>query len=274
MTLSAVLERLVLSSPKITELAAFYRSAFGYNIDPVGDEHHCESDQRSIWLRPGPANQLQEVHWRFAKPADFDRFVDGLAQRQVTFKQQKDAADSCVWTTDPEGRRLRFRCGDVVRQKAPQALPPARLQHFAVRSPAPKALASYYIEQLGFTPSDWVHDAQGDVGAVFLRTDAEHHAMAIFRAPQSRFDHFSCETDDWLQLRDWADQMAAVRLPLAWGVGRHGPGNDTFFMVLDPDGNLVEISSDLEVCAEDRPIGQWPHEARTLNLWGVAIMRS
>jgi hypothetical protein len=47
-----------------------------------------------------------------------------------------------------------------------------------------------------------------------------------------------------------------------------------FFMVKDPDDNLVEISAELEVCAADRPVGVWPHEQRTLNLWGSAIMRS
>jgi len=45
-------------------------------------------------------------------------------------------------------------------------------------------------------------------------------------------------------------------------------------MVKDPDGNLFEISADLEVCGAARPAGAWPHEQRTLNLWGTAIMRS
>jgi catechol-2,3-dioxygenase len=84
----------------------------------------------------------------------------------------------------------------------------------------------------------------------------------------------SCETRDWNALRDWADHMSQRSTKLVWGVGRHGPGNDTFFMVHDPDGNLVEISSDLESCAEDRPVGSWEHRMETLNLWGVAIMRS
>lgn len=110
--------------------------------------------------------------------------------------------------------------------------------------PAPKASAEYYIDKLGFVSSDWVKDEQGDVGTVFQRTDAEHLAMGIFRSPQSRCDHFSCETGDWLTLRDWADHTSVARIPLAWDVGRHGPGNDTFFMVHNPDGNLAEISSD------------------------------
>lgn len=135
-------------------------------------------------------------------------------------------------------------------------------------------MADFYAHQLGFTVSDWVRDAAGDVSAVFLRTNAEHHALAIFRSPATRLDHFSCETGNWNGLRAWADQMASARVPMAWGVGRHGPGNDNFFMVKDPVGNLAEISCDLEVCAEDRPAGLWPHEARTLNLWGSAILRS
>jgi hypothetical protein len=45
-------------------------------------------------------------------------------------------------------------------------------------------------------------------------------------------------------------------------------------MVKDPDGNLAEVSSDLETCAPGRPIGIWPHRPQTLNQWGVALMRS
>jgi catechol 2,3-dioxygenase-like lactoylglutathione lyase family enzyme len=150
----------------------------------------------------------------------------------------------------------------------------ARLQHYAVRTPNPTALLAFYADGLGFVRSDLVFDDQGVLRAAFLRTDAEHHTLAIFNAPDARFDHFSCEAADWLALRDWADHMADVDVPIFWGVGRHGPGNDTFFMVKDPDGNLAEISSDLEVCDADRPVGRWPHAQKTLNVWGMAILRS
>jgi hypothetical protein len=96
----------------------------------------------------------------------------------------------------------------------------------------------------------------------------------LFRAPEARFDHFSCEVADWTQLRDWADHMARSGIDLAWGIGRHGPGNDTFFMVRDADGNMGEISAELEVCQPGRAVGVWPHRPQTLNQWGVAIMRS
>ena len=76
------------------------------------------------------------------------------------------------------------------------------------------------------------------------------------------------------RMKEWGDHMAALKVPIVWGIGRHGPGNDVFFMVRDPDGNLAEISSEIEHCAPGRPAGTWPHEERTLNLWGKAILRS
>ena len=57
--------------------------------------------------------------------------------------------------------------------------------------------------------------------------------------------------------------MAKDGIPIHWGIGRHGPGNDVFFMVKDPDGNLLEISAEIEHCDPARPAGTWRHEQRT-----------
>jgi catechol 2,3-dioxygenase-like lactoylglutathione lyase family enzyme len=174
---------------------------------------------------------------------------------------------------DPDGNVTVFTAGVADAGDAAD-VPPAVSQHFALRTADPARLLPFYRDDLGFTLSDRVEDGEGVLRACFLRTDHLHHALALFGAPAARFDHQSFETPSWTQLRDWADHMAGLRTPMAWGVGRHGPGNDVFFMVADPDGNLAEISSEIEACAPGRPVGLWPHEERTLNLWGRAIMRS
>lgn len=276
MPIDATLERLVLTTPQPAPMAAFYAHAFGYVVRTVGQDTCCEGAGRSLWLRAGTANRLLESHFRMTDAAALERFAARVASGGTEVHRHADNAVAGIWIGDPDGRRLNFRVGTAssTAHGSTGSLPPARLQHYAVRSPSPQALADFYIEQLGFTPSDWVRDADGDLTAVFLRTDAEHHVLAIFRSPETRFDHFACETRDWTALRDWADHMARQGVLLAWGVGRHGPGNDTFFMVKDPDGNMAEISAELEQCDEDRPAGQWPHSPQTLNLWGQAIMRS
>jgi hypothetical protein len=68
--------------------------------------------------------------------------------------------------------------------------------------------------------------------------------------------------------------MASLRIPLWWGPGRHGPGNNLFFMIEDPDGHKVEFSAELERVPRETDFRTWPHEQRTLNLWGSAWMRS
>jgi len=276
MTINAVLQRLVLSSPQPEAVAGFYCRAFDYRLTREGDECRCEGQHRSLWIRRGAANQLVESHFLFSDPDSFERYVLDLSRRGIPHAYCVSPA--VLKIRDPDGRSVVFSTtSEANRSTADFAddMPrQARLQHYAVRTPEPQQLVDFYTQALSFTVSDLVRDSAGELTAAFLRTDAEHHALAIFRAPERRFDHLSCETRDWSSLRDWADHLAARSVRLVWGVGRHGPGNDTFFMVLDPDGNLAEISSELEVCAEDRPVGHWDHRMETLNQWGVAILRS
>jgi catechol 2,3-dioxygenase-like lactoylglutathione lyase family enzyme len=276
-TINAVLQRLVLSSPKVMEMGQFYERVFGYRVVGNAEECRCEGENRSLWVRPGTANQLLESHFVFPDEAALNAYELSLQRSSVSYRREPVENTMALVVRDPDGHSIWFRAGAVTSEPAVMdagETPAARLQHYAVRTPTPQRLLAFYTTALGFTASDLVRDAAGDLTAAFLRTDAEHHSLAIFRAPETRFDHFSCETSDWMALRDWADHMASRSVVLAWGIGRHGPGNDTFFMVRDPDGNLAEISSDLELCADDRPLGTWEHRMETLNQWGIALMRS
>lgn len=150
---------------------------------------------------------------------------------------------------------------------------PGRLQHAVKGTPNLEQVIAFWLK-LGFVLSDEVMDDKGALTAAFARSDEEHHAVAAFRTKDPRFDHFSMETKCWNDIRDWADHLATMRIKVGWGPGRHGPGNNLFFMLPDPDGNMVELSSEIELMERDMPARQWPHEEYTLNKWGGAWMRS
>jgi catechol 2,3-dioxygenase-like lactoylglutathione lyase family enzyme len=173
--------------------------------------------------------------------------------------------------TDPDGRRVIF--GLPLRVAGVQSRLHGRLQHFVCASTRLPEMLAFYRDQLGARESDRVLEGEA-LAAVFLRSDPEHHSIAAFRAPESRPDHHCYETAGWMDIRDWGDRMASLRIPLWWGPGRHGPGNNLFFMVEDPDGHKVEFSAELELMPQDMGYRTWPHEQRTLNLWGSAWMRS
>ena len=273
MEIGASLAQLELFASDPPALAAFYAKTFCLDATAVGDTLDCAAPGRRLALVPGEPGQLRSAAFRFHTTAQFDAQREHLAGHGLLAAEGNDGSYT---VRDPEGRLITFLPPSAVQVAAEDggAALSARLQHFAVRTPTPQALVAFYVDRLGFVLSDRVLDETGELTAAFLRTDAEHHAMAVFRASQVRFDHFSCETRDWAHLRDWADHMAKVGVDLCWGVGRHGPGNDTFFMVRDTEGNLGEISSDLESCEPGRPAGTWPHRPQTLNQWGVALMRS
>jgi catechol-2,3-dioxygenase len=107
-----------------------------------------------------------------------------------------------------------------------------------------------------------------------MRSDSEHHSLGMFRAAAQRLDHFCFESSCWNDIRDWGDHFSEQRIPIVWGAGRHGAGNNLFIFVEDPDGNKVEISAEIELMSWDQDHREWPHEERTLNLWGTAWLRS
>jgi len=270
MEIGASLARIELFARDPAASASFYAATFGLKHEERDGALICTAPGRELRLSTGPAGQLRRAAFRFASADAFAAHREALLRRDVTLHEDTPAS---ITVRDPEGRLIQF-LAPAQAQNTSDDLPEARLQHFGVRSPSAAALSEFYVAKLGFVLSDRVLDAAGELTAAFLRTDAEHHSMAIFRAPEVRFDHFSCEAPGWQQLREWADHMASVGVDLAWGIGRHGPGNDTFLMVKDPDDNLAEVSSDLEVCAPGRAAGVWEHRPQTLNQWGVAIMRS
>lgn len=172
---------------------------------------------------------------------------------------------------DPDGHMLTFGMPADGDANHGDRLP-GRLQHAVKGTPNLEAVIAFWLK-LGFVLSDEVKDDKGELKAAFCRSDPEHHSVAAFRTKDPRFDHFCMETRCWNDIRDWADHLAGMRINVGWGPGRHGPGNNLFFMLPDPDGNMVELSSEIELMERDVPARQWPHEEHTLNLWGGAWMR-
>jgi len=294
-TIQAHLHRLHLQSPQPERLVDFYVHTYGMRKgqvpgltagqQAVASAFSAMAPGRQVMASNGDANQLHYFLYSLETQAAWASFVQRTAQvPKADVSAFAELPAHALAFRDPDGHCVVFASADVDANEVDtdvlpaasnaKALPPAITQHLGIRTPNIDAMATFYSEVLGFVVSDRVHDDQGQLRACFLRTSELHHALALFGAPVSCFDHQSFEAPDWEGLKHWADHMGDLRQEIVWGVGRHGPGNDVFFMVRDPDGNLAEISSEIEVCTPDRPMGIWKHEERTLNLWGKAIMRS
>lgn len=276
----AQLDHITRASDRPDALVAFYRDAIDMAATELAD---------GLWLLQGPQRRLLV--------AGGERGAQPLSAFRLRSRDQLDAlrafivargiellanptplfADG-IAVRDPDGRIAAFGLTDPQFDAAgtPSALP-GRLQHVVVATDRLDRLIAFYERGLGFVASDHVYEqgvGNGEVTATFLRSDPEHHSFAAFRAPAPRPDHHSYETTSWNDIRDWADHMGRQSIKLWWGPGRHGPGNNLFFMIEDSDGYKVELSAEIEVMPREMAPRSWKHEERTLNLWGQAWMRS
>ena len=270
----ARLHHLRRDSTEPERLARWYGELLGDSVEALpGGEWVVQGHARRLVVGRGAPAAVPSIALAMRDAAHLAGYAAALDAAGI--KREPAATplflDGAYAVTDPDDRRILF--GLPVRVAGIQSQLHGRLQHFVCASARVPEMLAFYRDKLGARESDRVLEGE-DIAAVFLRSDPEHHSFATFRAPASRPDHHCYETGGWMDIRDWGDRMAGLRIPLWWGPGRHGPGNNLFFMVEDLDGHKVEFSAELERMTQEAAFRTWPHEERTLNLWGSAWMRS
>ena len=287
----AKLDHIRLDSAAPANLSAFYRDAFAMAEQPLDDGAMLlQGQDRRLIIGAargaGPGVGQPYSAFRFPDAARLAAYQAYLTAQGVNLMPTPTPlfAAGAFAVADPDGRQIVFGLADDAYKSGAAETgglaghPPGRLQHVVVATADLAAMMAFYGNTLGFVPSDHVlrdDDGGGQtLTAVFYRSTPEHHSFAMFLADAARPDHHAYEVSCWNDIRDWADHMAALEIKLWWGPGRHGPGNNLFFMVEDTDGYKVEISAELESMADNDPVRHWPHTDRSLNLWGPGWMRA
>lgn len=160
---------------------------------------------------------------------------------------------------------------------------PSKLGHVASFTPGLAELQGFYQELLGFRWSDTVGDF-----FVFLRCNTDHHAANFMASTKFRgLHHIAYEARDLNHLQTMLDQLASHNFRLHWGPGRHGPGHNIFTYHNDPDGNQIELFTQLDVVYDEekgyfepRPWHEdfpqypktWEVDLAIVNKWGPVHM--
>jgi catechol 2,3-dioxygenase len=272
----ARLDHIGMATPDPAALAAFYERVLGMTVSALPDGRHLlAAPERRLIIAEGDARGHDFSAFALADRAQLARcrrFIEGQGAAVLPSPSPLFGEDAFA-VRDPDGRLAAFGLRAAAGEVGASAALPGRLQHVVVASARFPQMMAFYRDSLGFLVSDTVHadDGKGGLGEVnvcFLRADPEHHSFAVFRAPKSQSDHFALDVPGWDDIRRWADHLASHGVAIWWGPGRHGAGNNLFFMVKDPDGNNIEISSDLETLPKGAAGKSWPAGGRALNLWG------
>ncbi|HWK23368.1 MAG TPA: VOC family protein [Ureibacillus sp.] len=272
------LEYLVFNTAQIDKMRDYYERILGMTLIEGSPEDE-------VWL--GKNSNIPELILRKSEKASLGEAgfsVLGEDElREIKFRLQVRGIEHEESESELFGKTLSFKDRDghplrvhllnnvsaEVTKRVPRTGPQlGRIQHVTYASPAPIELANFYEGVLDFRISDKVEGNK----FVWLRTDPDHHTVAAAAHVEAGLDHYAFELPDWESFKIWCDHLAEEDVEVVWGPGRHGPGNNLFIFTLDPDGNRIEYSAEMEKFRDkymEFTPRLWKESAQTVNLWGV-----
>jgi catechol 2,3-dioxygenase-like lactoylglutathione lyase family enzyme len=237
-------------------------------------------EQYSVRLRKAAEKRLDLIAFGAASQADVDALAGRLGRAGVTLinepgKLQTPGEGYGFRFFDIDGRTVEVSSDVAVRQhrrlEEGEAVP-VKLSHVVINSPDPEATVAFYDRHLNFALSDTLmHPRMGEM-MWFLRTNRWHHSLAIARGPHVSLHHASFEMRGIDEYMRGTGRLLRGGVEKVWGPGRHLAGNNTFSYFLDPHGNTIEYTTELEELDEDT----WhPHlydfsDPAVSDQWGTA----
>jgi catechol 2,3-dioxygenase-like lactoylglutathione lyase family enzyme len=237
-------------------------------------------EQYVVRLRQAAEKRIDLIAFGAATPADVDSLAAGLAADGVQLVSEPGTLQTPgggygFRFFDNEGRTVEISADVAVRRHRTiedgESIP-VRLSHVVINSADPEGTRAFYSKHLSFALSDTLmHPHMGEM-MWFMRINSWHHSLAIARCPHPSLHHASFELRGLDEYMRGTGRVLRAGVEKIWGPGRHLAGNNTFSYFLDPNGNTMEYTTELEQIDEDT----WhPHlydftDPEVSDQWGTA----
>lgn len=277
-----------LNTSKIDEMVDSYSRVMGLTISAEAKGQRflsCGTEKIAVGLFESRERGHRYSGFQIAGEGPLDDVVAALAEHGVKGVIKSDllpGIPSLVEMADCDGNATY-----LYREAEPgkpaiygQGVSPDKIGHIALYTQDVQRIAKFYTDVLGFRWSDWCEDF-----FVFMRCNADHHAMNFIRSERQGMFHYAFELHDWAHMGRACDVLSANDTHLLWGPGRHGMGHNLFTYHPDPDRNVIELIAELDRMSDEsinaydpRPYHRdspqrpkvWPSDIMAANMWGIA----
>jgi catechol 2,3-dioxygenase len=229
----------------------FYRRVWG--LEPVaslGDTIHLRATGRehhAVTLRERPRAALLGVHFEARDRAA----VDALYAQAKAFGSDVQGAPEPLESSAGGGYGFRLRTpeghplsisSDLARHAEAATDPsrPTKLTHVVLNSAEAEKQTAFFLDVLGFKWSDSTKMMD------FVRCSSDHHSVAFTRSSGPSLNHMAYEMPNIDGLMRGTGRLRKSGFEIAWGVGRHGPGNNVFSYFVEPNGFVTEYTTEVE----------------------------
>lgn len=234
-----------------------------------GADHHLLALHQA-----GGTPQVRQVTLRARSAAAMDAIASatsaagGVVERAACAATDPAGGQSLL-IRDADGRRYEVVHGDA-RRAADEPVPgdqPLRLAH-AVLNARDIATAQRFLEQaLGFVLADRTRIM------AFMNCDTDHHSLALGDSDNDALNHVAFLMPSVDAVMRGGGRMKDAGHAIAWGPGRHGPGNNAFNYFIDPFGIVIEYTAEVEQIGGDYRAGgpaDWTWPPGRVDQWGIS----
>ncbi|GII22783.1 VOC family protein [Planosporangium mesophilum] len=274
-----------LAVPDYARQLEFYTTLWG--LTPVAEDKDVvflaaegSPEQYVVRLRKDTDKRLDLISYGAASRDDVDTLAERLGTAGVQLVSEPDRLQTAgggygFRFFDIDGRTIDISAeveNRVHRRIEEKEAIPVRLSHVVINSPDVTRTQSFYEEHLGFALSDTlIHPYVGEL-MKFMRCNPQHHSLAIAKAPHTSVHHVSFEMRGLDEYLRGTGRLLRAGTRMIWGPGRHLAGDNTFSYFVDPHGNTVEYTTELELLDEDswHPSLHDVSDPNVQDQWGTA----
>jgi catechol-2,3-dioxygenase len=259
--------------PDVDQATRYYEQVVGLEISQRVDDAvylRCNSGHRCLVIFPGASRGLHHLGLEVFDKAALETVRAHLDSLEVK-------AEPCTWSDpgigdafcvrDPDGNRIEVYEGmkNLDKPFEAQGVRPLKFGHITLMTPQMKKAVDFYRVVLGFRVSDTV---EGNL-ATWMRCNQDHHGIALLWAPEAKVNHYAFDLEDWQDLKHYCDHLVRHNVPVIYGPGRHGPGNNLFVYIPDPAGNILELTSELLQIEDEESYDpkDWPNVPQSVDVW-------
>jgi catechol 2,3-dioxygenase-like lactoylglutathione lyase family enzyme len=238
---------------------AFYKDTWGLTeIGKDGDLSYFAAEgspeQYVVRLRGSAEKRLDLISFGAESSAAVDALAQKLGSEGVQLANEPGQLQTAgggygFRFFDVDGRTIEISSDVETRQhraiEEGEAIP-VRISHAVMNSNDLNRTRDFYANQLGFKLSDSLWGEHMGEMMHFMRCNDWHHSLAIARGPHTSVHHVSFEMRGIDEYMRGTGRVMRAGIKKVWGPGRHLAGNNTFSYFIDPSGNTMEYTTELE----------------------------
>lgn len=268
-----------LSVPDLQATSTFFTDTWGLELKEVRDGIHyfkgTGSDPYLISLRQASGEaKLIDVTLRARSEEALKEIQDHLGSHgkvlRPTAPLNEPGGGVACTIADNVGRIYQIVAHDELSQEtASHKDRPIRLAHVVLNSNEIAVTQKFFEDVFDFSMSDRTKIM------AFMRCNNDHHSIAFGDTDNNALNHIAFLVPDLDSVMRGGGRLKDAGFPIAWGPGRHGPGNNTFNYFVGPHSIVVEYTSEVEQIDDSYQAGSpsdWTWPPGRIDQWGISPM--